>query len=199
MPVPTIAALRPSILGVAGGEAGVIAATAAVEVQSPETRLAGLFDTHHQRLYRLARRMSRSVDEAKDAVQDTFLRAARDPGAIPDSRSGEEAWLVRVLVNVMRDRWRQRSGRQRLEAQFLDRPAILGQHPEAAFVAGRAIWQAMDRLGARRRAVVVLHEIEGVSFAEIGSLLGISAVTARWHLSRARRELAHLLREERQS
>src|SRR5438132_2413314 len=47
-------------------------------------RLGGLFDAHHDRLYRLARRLSQSADDARDLVQDTFLRAARSPGSVPD-------------------------------------------------------------------------------------------------------------------
>src|SRR2546423_4860009 len=42
-------------------------------------RLGTLFDIHHTRLFRLARRLSRDADEARDLVQDTFLRAARSP------------------------------------------------------------------------------------------------------------------------
>jgi DNA-directed RNA polymerase specialized sigma24 family protein len=45
-----------------------------------------------------------NADDALDLVQDTFLRAARSPQSIPDGPSDEEAWLVRVLVNLRRDR-----------------------------------------------------------------------------------------------
>jgi DNA-directed RNA polymerase specialized sigma24 family protein len=58
------------------------AATVASANQGESTvadRLGTLFDVHHQRLYRLARRMSRSTDEARDLMQDAFLRAARTP------------------------------------------------------------------------------------------------------------------------
>src|SRR5688500_17570631 len=79
-------------------------------------RLGALFDAHHQRLYRLARRMLRDPDAARDLVQETFLRAARSPGAIPMGLNDEEAWLVRVLVNLCRDSWRRSQTRGRLEA-----------------------------------------------------------------------------------
>jgi DNA-directed RNA polymerase specialized sigma24 family protein len=63
--------------------------------------LGMLFDAHHQRLYRLARRLSRSADEARDLVQDTFLRAVRAPASVPLGESAEEAWLVRVLIVLL--------------------------------------------------------------------------------------------------
>ena len=46
-------------------------------------------------------------EDARDLVQETFLRAARAPQRGADGASHEEAWLVRVLINVCRDRWRQ--------------------------------------------------------------------------------------------
>lgn len=66
-------------------------------------RLSALFDAHHERLYRLARRLAPSADEALDLVQETFLKAARAPAAVPLGLTSEEAWLVRVLINVRGD------------------------------------------------------------------------------------------------
>src|SRR6202166_2695449 len=76
---------------------------------APPDRLASLFDVHHERLYRLARRLAPSKDDALDLVQETFLRAARSPQSIPVGVSQEEAWLVRVLINIRRDQWRKKS------------------------------------------------------------------------------------------
>jgi DNA-directed RNA polymerase specialized sigma24 family protein len=59
-------------------------------------RLAALFDAHEDRLYRLARRLAASADDARDLVQDTFLRAAKSLGSVPIGLAKEEAWLVRV-------------------------------------------------------------------------------------------------------
>ena len=64
---------------------------------------------------------------------------------------------------------------------------------ESALIAKRAVWAALDVLHPRRRAIVVMHEIEGESLSTIASLLGVSGVTVRWHLSMARRDLRRVL------
>ena len=178
------------------GEATAVAA-ANDGSEAASDRLGALFDAHHQRLYRLARRLSRSQDDARDLVQDTFLRAARAPASIP-SAPHDEAWLVRVLVNLCRDRWRQASARHRLE-QTADR--TLQQRPpdpEAAAVARSVVWRALSDIEPRRRAVIVMHEIEGMAVEAIAQMLRVTAVTVRWHLSRGRRQLSALIqREER--
>ena len=76
-------------------------------------RLSAMVDAHYDRLYRLARRLAGSADEARDLVQDTFLKAARAPAAVPHGLTAEERWLVRVLVNVRRDQWRKSAVRRR--------------------------------------------------------------------------------------
>jgi RNA polymerase sigma-70 factor (ECF subfamily) len=58
------------------------------------------------------------------------------------------------------------------------------------------VWRALRTLSPRRRAVLVLHELEGLGIADIAKMLGISAVTVRWHLSVGRRELARVIRQE---
>jgi DNA-directed RNA polymerase specialized sigma24 family protein len=79
------------------GDAATVAA-ANHEADAAEDRLGILFEAHHQRLYRLARRLSGSADEPRDLVQETFLRAARAPQSVPAGPPAEEAWLVRVLI-----------------------------------------------------------------------------------------------------
>jgi RNA polymerase sigma-70 factor (ECF subfamily) len=158
-------------------------------------RLAGLFDSHHQRLFRLALRLSADREEAQDLVQEAFLRAARKPGAVPDG--AEEAWLVRTLVNLCRDRYRRLGVRARVHETLREERET--EHPEEAAVIRTAVRSALGRLAPRRRAVIVLHELDGVPVREVARLLGIGEVTVRWHLMAARRELARLLdiKEER--
>jgi RNA polymerase sigma factor (sigma-70 family) len=155
----------------------------------PADRVGAMFDAHHQRLYKLARRLTPGPDEARDLVQETFLRAARAETSIP--RGNEEAWLVRVLVNIRRDEWRRKATRKRLDP---DGEAHGGRLPpsdqESALIAKTTVWKALEQLPPRRRAIVVMYELEGASIAAIATLLAVNAVTVRWHLSRGRKELA---------
>lgn len=154
-------------------------------------RLEGLFDTHNERLYRLARRLSRDPEEARDLVQEAFLRAARRPESIPEDSTGAESWLVRVLVNLCRDRQRRQQVRRR---KPLDAPdESRGPDPEGAAVARATVQFALARLSPRRRAVIVLHELEELPVRQVAQTLGLAQVTVRWHLSAARKELAKLL------
>jgi RNA polymerase sigma factor (sigma-70 family) len=168
----------------------------AVLAGSPPERLASLFDVHHDRLYRLARRLAPSTDDALDLVQDTFLKAARFPKSIPVGTANEEAWLVRVLINIRRDQWRKASVRDRHDKAVFGAVHLTsdGTDPEAALIAKAAVWEALDVLPPRRRAIVVMYELEGLPIAAIAALLGIGIITVRWHLSKGRRELAGALK-----
>jgi RNA polymerase sigma-70 factor (ECF subfamily) len=160
--------------------------------RDPGERVGLLFDAHHQRIFRLARRLTRSTDDARDAVQETFLRAARAPGSIPEGASNEEAWLVRVLINICRDRWRHDAVRVRAAASHPLGVEVAGS-PEAALLAKAIVHQALEALPPRRRAILVLYELEGKTIPSIARLLGVTPVTVRWHLSIGRREMAKTL------
>jgi RNA polymerase sigma-70 factor (ECF subfamily) len=155
-------------------------------------RLAALFEAHGDRLYRLARRLSPARDDARDLVQETFLRAASALESVPDGHRDAEAWLLRVLVNVQRDQWRKATTRKRLHP-LVTVSDVDRSDSEFTLIARTDVWRAVNLLSPRRRAIVILHELEGLPVSEIASLLGIAAITVRWHLSRGRRDLAHML------
>lgn len=153
-------------------------------------RLEELFDAYHGRLYALAVRMAVAGDDATDLVQETFLRAAGSRRSIPPGAAAER-WLVRVLVNLCRDRYRRRRYRGQRRAEL--RPVHETRSPEDAVTARETVHAALAQLPAKRRAVVVLRELEDRDTAEIATLLGMSAVTVRWHLSQGRQQLRNLL------
>ena len=170
----------------------VASALPATLQSSAADRLATLFDAHHERLYRLARRLVPTADDALDLVQETFLNAARKPDSIPDGIREQEAWLVRVLLNIRRDQWRKAAVRERYRDEAT-RSRVPDVDAETTLVAHAAIWSALDALTPRRRAIVVLKELEGLTVNDIATLLHISTITVRWHLSRGRRDLARIL------
>lgn len=174
----------------------VIPAVPVIASADHAERLATLFDAHYDRLYRLARRLAPSADDALDLVQETFLKAARRPKSIPVGKSDEEAWLVRVLINIRRDQWRRESVRARHhKAAFRgSRSESSRTNPESGLIARAAVWEALDVLPPRRRVIVIMHELEELPIPSIASLLGISAITVRWHLSMGRRDLARALK-----
>jgi RNA polymerase sigma-70 factor (ECF subfamily) len=172
------------------GEVTIAAAEA--DAGSATDRLGALFDAHHLRLYKLARRMSDGADDARDLVQETFLRAARAAHAIPDGGTAEEAWLVRVLINLCRDRWRRAVTRQRFE-HLRDAAAASGSDPESALIARTVVWRALRALPPRQRAIVVMYELEGGTVEGVARLLGVTRATVRWHLSIGRRRMAKLI------
>lgn len=162
-----------------------------MEEKEPGLALTELFETQHAGLYRLARRLCGNRDEALDLVQETFLRAARRIQSVP-SGAGAAPWLVRTLVNLCRDRWRRQNVRNR-EALTVSNLAAAPENLESAELARFTVQTALARLAPRRRAILVLHELEGLDVAEIARQLGVSRVTVRWHLSRGRSELKSVL------
>ncbi len=138
--------------------------------------------------------MAGSSEDARDLVQDAFFRAARRTRSIPVEESAAEAWMFRILVNLCRDRFRKTAVRRRLR-HALERPVPAAPDPESAAVARVTVATALAELPAKRRAVVVLAELEGLPTRRIARLLGCSEVTVRGHLALARRQLRRLLTE----
>ena len=181
-------------------EQAVTLVSAPVEESLGGTRseiLEELFDAHHPRLYRLATRLIGDADEARDLVQEAFLRLARHRGVERSGMELGEAWLVRVLVNLCRDRQRRERVRRSHREAVAARPEVVRGSEvdrEARAIEARVTVQAaLQQLPARRRAVIVLHELEERDTAEIAKILGLAQVTVRWHLHAGRRQLREVL------
>ncbi len=142
-------------------------------------------------LYRLAYRLTGSPDDAEDVVHDVFVGL---PEALRhyEERGTLAAWLKRVTARVALMRLRQR-GRRREVA--LD--ATLSAGDPSADEQHTALRAAVDALPHPLRCVLVLKEIEGYSHAEVGDLLGISAVASRVRLNRAMKRLRKVLEDGR--
>ena len=161
-----------------------------LEAEDRNALVSRLFDAHQDRLFRLARRLSPGHDEARDLVQDALLRVLQSRAVVPIEHGEQAAWLVTTLVNLARDRGRRQAVRLRHAALSSERPPGC---PEPKYLAKIAVERALQRLDPRRRAVLVLHSLDDEPVPTIAKLLGIAPVTVRWHLARARRQLASIL------
>ncbi len=150
-----------------------------------------LYRAHSPAIHLLCRRMTRDEGEARELVQDAFVRAWE---RLPSFRgeSGIGTWLHRLAVNVVLNRFR--TDRRRDFAPLTDdlpAPRLAG----SALGADDRIdlEAAIARLPTGARTVLVLHDICGYSHEEIAELTGIAAGTARAQLWRARRALLSAL------
>jgi RNA polymerase sigma-70 factor, ECF subfamily len=137
---------------------------------------------------------------AEDLAQDTFVKAFRNLAAF-DATRRLSAWILRIAHNVGVDTLRRRRIRTiSIDARpnpdtthSTDPPAPAMPDPVERQALGRALQEAMATLRPDQREAVVLRYEEGLSFEEIGQILGIPEVTARSHVHRARKELARVL------
>ena len=160
-----------------------------------EQDLERLFERTHRRLWRLALRMADDADGARDLVQDTFLRALER--RLPADERAAEAWLYRTLVNRARDLYRRRRVR-RADPDRAQAAVAIGRppDPEAAAVSSDRLGRAIATLKPRRRAILLLHELDGRGVGEIAELFRLRQATVRWHLAAAKRALRRVLETE---
>ena len=154
---------------------------------------------HLDAAYTLARYLTRDADDAQDIVQEASLRAFRYFAGFRGTEPGEgRAWLLAIVRNTART-WRERNRHHAQATAFdeeLHSERVAEDHPEAAVVRkseGDALREAIDRLPTEFREVIVLRELEGLSYKEISDVAGIPVGTVMSRLSRARGRLEEAL------
>ena len=163
------------------------------------TAFRDLFREHRQDVARLVYRMTGSSADLEDLVQEVFLQVHRSIGDFRgDARFS--TWLYRLTVNVVLMQRRAAKSRPQLIAEAAAAPPkdprLL---PDEQVARGRriaAFYRVIDRLSEKKRTVFVLHEIEGMSPAEIAKVVGAPVLTIRTRLFYARREIAEMVRDE---
>lgn len=163
-------------------------------------------------IYALLLRLTQDAEEARDLTQDTFLQAFRSISGFRGD-ADLKTWLYRIAVNQARNRRRWWRRRRRDETVSLDYatmdqdPTTLGariqdencETPEASTLRRereQLLMRALAALNRDAREVVVLRDIEGLSYEEVATALNTNTGTVKSRLSRARaelrRRLAHL-------
>lgn len=167
--------------------------TAAGDREAFET----LYRSHHATVYRFARLMTGSTTTAEDIVQDVFLALMRDASRYDPARAS----LTTYLYGSARHHTRRRLLRDRFLVRLDGTESDLCLHDPSASASDELIRQrdvqqlrrAIVRLPARYREVVVLCDLQDVSYADAAQALGCALGTVRSRLHRARHLLADKL------
>lgn len=158
-----------------------------------------LFERHHRRAYALAFGVLRHQDDALDVVQDAFIKAHKYLDKF-EGNSSFYTWLYRIVMNLAIDHLRKH---RRVKPVELDEsrledtdegllPKMLGANPGRALQDKEIrirIDRALEQLSENHRAVLVMRELEGLSYEEMAQTMDCSKGTIMSRLFHARRNM----------
>ncbi len=161
---------------------------------------------YRTRLYNCVYRMVHNTECAEDLVQETFLRVYRNRRNYK-AISNLSTWIYTIALNLARSELRKRKRRQffslnasphenssRAEIDLPDTNAGPGDHLEQNEL-GRAIQHAIDQLPEKYKSVIVLRDIEELSYEQIGEILRCPTGTVKSRVNRGRLRLQEMLRQ----
>jgi len=169
------------------------------------TALAILVEKYKRLVYRLAIQITKNHEDANDVMQDTFLKVYESIHSFRQE-AAFETWLYRIVVNHAMNLVKRRKRRRESSLSAANEAEI---HPDVKRTADlvndphvnaerkelqKWVTQAVDSLPVKHRTVVILHEFEGLTHAEIASILNCSEGTVRSRLHYARNKLRELLK-----
>jgi RNA polymerase sigma-70 factor (ECF subfamily) len=145
---------------------------------------------HLDAAYNLARWLVRNEADAEDVAQEAALRAFKFFGGYHGGDS--RAWLLTIVRNTCYT-WLQQNRAHELVTPFDEElHSAQGANPETILLAGadrQALTQALEELPLEFREVVILRELEGLSYKEIANIVDVPVGTVMSRLARARKRL----------
>ncbi|HEX4670258.1 MAG TPA: RNA polymerase sigma factor [Solirubrobacterales bacterium] len=153
-------------------------------VDGDERAFATIFDRYHQRLYRYCLVIVGNSQDAQDALQNTMVKVLR---ALPgeERRIELKPWLYRIAHNESIELLRRRRETRQLDAELAAPGSGLAEEA-ASRERLRRLLADLEELPERQRGVLVMRELAGLEFDEIGIALGTSSAVARQTLYEAR-------------
>jgi RNA polymerase sigma factor (sigma-70 family) len=159
-------------------------------IKGDERALATIFDRYHQRLYRYCLAIVGDPQDAQDALQNTMVKLLR---ALPGEQRRIELkpWLYRIAHNESIELLRRRRETRELDPE-LAAPGVGLAEEAVSRERLRRLLTDLDALPERQRGALVMRELAGLEFAEIGTALGTSPAVARQTLYEARLSLRQM-------
>ena len=161
-----------------------------------DSAFGALVDRHANALFGLAMGMTGHTADAEDAVQETFAAAMRGIRGF-EGRSSVRTWLTRILMNKLADLRRARRLHRAVPLHAatpgLARPASERRGDPFGADVRMDVSTMLARLSPEHREIVVLREMQGMSYRQIAEVLGVPPGTVESRLFRARRRLRDLL------
>jgi len=162
--------------------------------EGEESAFAELLTLYERRAFRIARKLVPGDEDARDLVQEAFLRVFRHLDRF-DYKHAFSTWLYRIVNNLAIDHLRRRRRTYSTSsADEDDEPLEVVDHaapaPSAALEAVETqgeVRACLEVLAPHFQSVLVLRELEGLPCAEIAEIVGATHVTVRWRLHRGRK------------
>lgn len=152
---------------------------------------AALVRRHQDRVFGFILRMLDARDEAMELTQDVFVKAWQAlPGWRPEARFS--TWLLQIARNAALDQLRRRRVVQFAPLDDGMDVADTGPGPEARYASRQRqalLENALQQIAAEHREILLLREVEDLSYAELAAVLGIAEGTVKSRLARARAAL----------
>lgn len=171
-----------------------------------ETTFEVLVTDNEKRIYNLCRRLTGNPEDAAELTQEAFLNAWRGLSRF-QGESSFSTWLYRLASNACIDFLRKEKRRQNLSMTVSlddEEEARQVELPDERYAPERelertevrqAVVAGLERLTPEHRQVLVMREINGLSYAEIGAVLGLEEGTVKSRIARARNALRKVLTE----
>lgn len=154
-----------------------------------------IYVRHHTAVFRfVARRIG--IEDAGDTAAEVFVRAFSIRARYDTTKPNSLPWLYGIAVNVVGDRLRRTKRRQRIQVggeTEVGREISDADDRVVAHQVGARLNAALDQLTAKDRETLLLFALEGLTYTEIGRVLGVPAGTVGSRISRVRRQVLELI------
>jgi RNA polymerase sigma factor (sigma-70 family) len=182
---PTAPASGPAMSGLLSDDRLALRAT-----KGDRRAFAAIFRRYHQNLYRYCLAIVGNPQDAQDALQNTMVKVLR---ALPGEERKIELkpWLYRIAHNESIELLRRRRDTRQLDTELAAPGSGLAEEA-ASRERLRRLFSDLDELPERQRGTLVMRELAGLDFAEIGAALGTSSAVARQTLYEARLSLRQM-------